>query len=71
MDQIENTDAVILMQFRDAVAHLVDLPLGEATAAMGEIGRPYLDRLKANGHEWTDAIGLMRSVWIDLEKGKL
>lgn len=68
---IKNTDAVILMQFRDAIAHLVDLPLGEATAAMGEVGRPYLERLKANGHERTDAIGLMRSVWIDLKKGKL
>lgn len=71
MQKLENTDAVILMQFRDAVAHLIDLPLGESTAAMGEIGRPFLERLKANGHEWADAIGLMRSVWIDLEKGKL
>jgi len=71
MHQLKDTDAVILMQFRDAVAHLAEMPLAEATAAMGEIGRPYLDRLKANGHELADAIGLMRSVWIEIKKGKL
>jgi len=60
---IENTDAVILMQFRDTVAHLKKLPLAEATAELGIVGKPFLDRLKANGHEWPDAIALMRAVW--------
>lgn len=68
---MKNTDAFILMQFRDAVAPLRDLPLAEATAQMGVIGRPFLDQLKANGHEFPDAIGLLRAVWVDLKKGVL
>lgn len=68
---MKNTDAFILMQFRDAVAPLRDLPLAEATAQMGTIGRPFLDQLKANGHEFPDAIGLLRAVWVDLKKGVL
>ena len=63
MQAVQDTDAVILMQFRDAVAHLKNKPLAEATAEMGVVGRPYLDRLKANGHEWPDAVALMREVW--------
>jgi hypothetical protein len=66
---IKNTDAVILMQFRDAVSELRDLPLGEATARMGVVGRPFLNQLKANGHEWPDALALMRAVWLDIKKG--
>lgn len=69
MKSFENTDAVILMQFRDAVAHLKGKPLAEVTAEMGIIGRPYLDKLKANGHAFPDAIGLLRSVWTGIEKG--
>ena len=65
---MKNTDAFILMQFRDAVAPLRDLPLADATAHMGVIGRPFLDQLKANGHEFPDAIGLLRAVWVDLKK---
>lgn len=68
---MKNTDAFILMQFRAAVAPLRDLPLAEATEQMGVIGRPFLDRLKANGHEFPDAIGLLRAVWVDLKKGVL
>ena len=70
MTNLKNTDAVILMQFREAVSHLINEPLAETTAKMGVIGRPYLDRLKANGHEWPDAIALMRAVWLDMKRGK-
>ena len=69
MNTIKNTDASILMEFREAVKDLKGLPTGELTAQMGVLGRPYLDRLQANGHELRDAIGLMRSVWVGIEKG--
>lgn len=66
---MKNTDAYILMQFRDTVRHLRGLPVGELTSRMGELGKPTLDALKANGHDLADAIGLMREVWRDIERG--
>jgi hypothetical protein len=65
---MKNSDAFILMQFRDAVACLRDLPSAEATAQMGTIGRPFFDQLRANGHELPDAIGLLRAVWVDIKR---
>jgi len=67
---IEKTDVFVLMQFREAVAPLRDMPLSEATAQMGTIGRPFLDQLKANGHAFPDAIGLLRAVWVDIKRGQ-
>lgn len=65
---MKNTDAFILMQFRDAVAHLKALPLAQATEQMGIVGRPFFDQLKANGHDFPTAVGLMREVWNDIPK---
>jgi hypothetical protein len=69
MNDLKNTDAVILMQFRDAVSSLRDLPLADATAQLGVIGFPFLEQLKTNGHEWPDALALLRAVWLDIKKG--
>lgn len=71
LQPIKKTDAFVLMQFRDAVASLRDMPLSEATAHMGTIGRPFLNQLKANGHEFTDAIGLLRAVWVDIKRREI
>lgn len=70
LQKIQNSDAFVLMQFRDAVAGLRDLPSAEATAQMGTIGRPFFDQLRANGHEFPDAIGLLRAVWVDIKRGE-
>jgi hypothetical protein len=68
MSKLENSDAVILMQFRDAVAPV--LAAGKLDArAMESAARPYFDRLKANGHAWPDALDLMRSVVFEITKG--
>ena len=64
---IQNTDAAILMQFRDAVAHLKGQPVAVIQEQMKALGQPFLDRLKANGHEWPDAVDLMRSTWNAIE----
>ena len=69
-NNLKQSDAFILMQFREAVAPLKDKTLSEATADMGIIGRPFFDQLKNNGHEWPDAIALMRAVWADIKKGE-
>ena len=69
MQNIQNSDAYILMQFREIVKPLKGLPLSELTARMGKLGRPTLDALKANGHDVPTAIGLMREVWRDIERG--
>jgi hypothetical protein len=67
---MKNLDAVILMEFRDAVAPV--LAAGKLDArAMESVARPYFDRLKNNGHEWPDALALMRAVIFDIyTKGK-
>ena len=67
---IKTTDAVILMQFRDAVAHLKGHPLPTIQGQMKALGQPYLDRLKANGHDWTDAVALMRETWNTIEEAR-
>ena len=62
--RIQNTDAFILMQFSNAVAHLRNLPADQAMQSeILRIGSKYLDQLKANGHEWQDAISLMRAAF--------
>lgn len=60
-------DALILMQFRDTVAHLKGLPLAQATEQMGILGRPYFDELRAR-HDFPTAVGLLRDVWNDIQR---
>jgi len=65
---LKNTDAYILMQFGDAIAHLKGKPLGEVTAEIGVIGRPFFDQLRAKGHDFPDAVGLLRAVWVSINR---
>lgn len=65
---MENTDAYILMQFRDAVKHLKGLPTAQLHAGMEKHGKPFYEQLKANGHDGFVAIGLMRAVWREIER---
>lgn len=66
MNQLENTDAVILMQFRDAIAPVLQLDRIDP-AIMKSTAAPFLERLKANGHEWPDALALMRAVIFEIK----
>lgn len=68
MQAIKQSDAFILMQFRDAVKHLAGLPIAQLHAGMEKHGKPFYERLKANGHDGFVAIGLMREVWRDIER---
>ena len=63
---MKNLDAVILMEFRDAIAPVLAAEKLDAKT-MESIARPFLDRLKNNGHEWPDALALMRAVIFDIK----
>jgi hypothetical protein len=65
---MKDSDAFILMQFRDAIAPIMAAEKLDAKT-MESAARPYFERLKKNGHEWPDAISLMRAVILDFKKG--
>jgi hypothetical protein len=62
MTIMTKTDAFVLMQLRDAVTPIKSLPKPEFVSKMLIIGKPFYDKLKANGHDHTTALELMKTV---------
>jgi len=61
--QLKDTDAMILIEFREAITELVKGPMTkEGQAEMARIGRPYLHRLLDNGNDMQTCAKLMRGI---------
>ncbi len=62
--RLQDTDAYILMEFRQCVKHLKGHPVDASfLLQMKKLGTPFHQRLLQNGHSATDAADLMRSAW--------
>lgn len=61
---LRQTDAMILIEFEQAVQHLRHREAdSEMQSEMRKLSEPFLDRLKRSGHSLAAAIGLMRDVF--------
>lgn len=66
MASIQQTDAYILMQFRDAVKPLQGKPLThELKLEVGKVALPYFNRLVARGNSRIDSARLLQDVYED------
>ena len=63
---LQNTDALILMEFRDAVKPLMGKPLtDEHKLEVGKVALPFHKRLMANGNSSREAAYLLQVVYED------
>ena len=70
MPRIVDTDAFILMEFRDAVKPLMGKPLTpEHKVEVGKVALPFHKRLMANGNSPREAAYLLQMVFEDKQKG--
>ena len=66
MTRIVDTDAFILMEFRDAAKSLLGKPLTqEHKVEVGKVALPYFKRLIANGNSRVAAASLLQMVYED------
>lgn len=60
--RLQDTDAYILMEFTRTAGHIVKGPVTpSAQQEMKVLGMPFLQRLKANGHDLQTCADLMRA----------
>jgi hypothetical protein len=70
MPSLQHTDAYILIEFRDAVKHLMGKPLEPSDhPELKALGEPFLARLMANGNSRREACYLMMAVFEDKQNG--